>query len=99
MYFENVGAFHEGKSDPQYLKSSFHQKKLFSSLWYVEVDENVIIIPNRAEPPIFILGKEMLKVFGFVSRNNNLTHDEYRAGHQVIITRTVVDSIILEATY
>ena len=32
-------------------------------------------------PPIFILGKEMLKVFGFVSRNSNLTHDEYRAGH------------------
>ena len=23
----------------------------------------------------------MLKVFGFVSRNSNLTHDEYRAGH------------------
>ena len=33
------------------------------------------------KPPIFILGKEMLKVFGFVSRNSNLTHDEYRAGH------------------
>ena len=23
----------------------------------------------------------MFKVFGFVTKNNNLTHDEYRAGH------------------
>ena len=29
------------------------QEKLFSSLWYVEVDENLIVMPNRDLPPDF----------------------------------------------
>ena len=54
MYFENVGAFHEGKIRSAIFEKLISlEKKLFSSLWYVEVDENVIIIPNRAEPPDF----------------------------------------------
>ena len=27
------------------------QEKLFSSLWYVEVDENLIVLPNRDPSP------------------------------------------------
>jgi len=54
MYFDNIGGFKEGR-----IHSAINQellsleKNLFSSVWYVEVDENVIIIPNRNPAPAF----------------------------------------------
>tara|TARA_E500000331_G_C16872547_1_gene546856 strand:- start:134 stop:604 length:471 start_codon:yes stop_codon:yes gene_type:complete len=54
MYFENVAAFREGKMRSAISENLISlEKKLFSSLWYVEVDENVIIIPNREKAPEF----------------------------------------------
>ena len=54
MYFDNVDGFKVGR-----IGSTLHRsltaldEKLFSSVWYVEVDENVIIMPNRDPAPDF----------------------------------------------
>ena len=54
MYFENIADFHEGKMRSVISENLISlEKKLFTSLWYVEVDENVIIVPNRGKAPRF----------------------------------------------
>ena len=54
MYFDNIDGFKAGRITStlnQKLKSL--DKKFFSSVWYVEVDENVIVVPNRDPAPEF----------------------------------------------
>ena len=54
MYFDNIDAFKVGR-----MTSTLNQtltaldRKLFSSVWYIEVDESVIIVPNRDPAPDF----------------------------------------------
>jgi len=54
MFFDSVAAFTAARTDPElHLELSALEHYLFDAIWYVEVDENVIVMPNRDPAPAF----------------------------------------------
>ena len=52
LYFHNVDDFiaaRQARHEPMKVL----EQALFSSTWYVEVDENMIVMPNRSPAPDF----------------------------------------------
>lgn len=54
LFFENMADFAAARSE-QRLRAPLValERELFSAVWYVEVDENLIVLPNRAARPEF----------------------------------------------
>ncbi len=54
LYFDDLECFLEArKTHPEIARILEMERQLFDSLWYVQVDENVIVMPNRSAPPAF----------------------------------------------
>ncbi|MFK7912321.1 MAG: hypothetical protein AB8B93_00280, partial [Pseudomonadales bacterium] len=54
LYFDSATAFAAARNNPLVHTSlKTLEEKLFARSWFVEVDENLIVNPNRATPPSF----------------------------------------------
>ena len=54
LYFDTIEDFRTGRlNSPMNAELKAKEKLLFSSIWYIEVDENLIILPNRNRAPSF----------------------------------------------
>ena len=54
LQFDSLDAFKAARSDPElHAELSALENELFDRFWYVEVDENIIILPNRDPAPEF----------------------------------------------
>lgn len=54
LYFDDLDAFLLGRqSHPRITRLLELEDKLFDALWYVNVDENMIVMPDRGTPPTF----------------------------------------------
>ena len=54
LFFNSVADFAVARTDPELnLELSALERHLFDAVWYVEVDENVIVMPNRDPAPAF----------------------------------------------
>jgi len=53
MHFESLGDFSNAMDSPLHQQLLASEKNLFEALWYLEVDENLIVMPNRDPAPDF----------------------------------------------
>ncbi len=54
LHFPSLAEFVAARSDPRvHAQLQALETRLFDSLWYVEVDENLIVLPNRDPAPDF----------------------------------------------
>lgn len=53
MHFESIDDFSKAMNSPVHQQLTQLESSLFDALWYVEVDENLIVIPNRDPAPEF----------------------------------------------
>lgn len=54
LHFDSLDAFKDARSDPELHAELLElESKLFDRVWYVEVDENIIVMPNRDPAPDF----------------------------------------------
>lgn len=54
LHFDSLSTFAAARSDPQtHAELRALEAELFDAVWYVEVDENVIVVPNRDPAPDF----------------------------------------------
>lgn len=54
LYFDDLDDFLRGRQDhPLITRLMDLEHQLFDAIWYVRVDENIIVMPNREPPPDF----------------------------------------------
>ena len=54
LFFDSVDAFRAARGDTElHAELSALEGELFEAVWYVEVDENIIVMPNRDPAPEF----------------------------------------------
>jgi len=54
LFFDSVDAFRAAREDTElHAELSALEGELFEAVWYVEVDENIIVMPNRDPAPEF----------------------------------------------
>jgi len=54
LYFDDIQSFLHGRQNhPLIVRLMELEQQMFESIWYVQVDENVIVMPNRNDAPSF----------------------------------------------